>query len=114
MLLLPGGDFLMGTDECVGDLADGEGPLHCVSLHPFWIDPHAVSNARFHEFTASTGYVTDAEHFGWSFVFAGLLPDGHPETAGVAGAAYAFPGRRSGSTQPAAGCLCSATPGAMS
>src|SRR5437867_1724408 len=88
MLLLPGGDFLMGTDECVGDLADGEGPLHCVSLHPFWIDPHAVSNARFHEFTASTGYVTDAEHFGWSFVFAGLLPDGHPETAGVAGAPW--------------------------
>src|SRR5207249_10099668 len=54
MLLLPGGDCRIGTDECVGDLADGGGPLHCVSLHPFRIDPHGVSNARVQGVTAST------------------------------------------------------------
>jgi formylglycine-generating enzyme len=30
-----------------------------------------------------TSYVTDAESFGWSFVFAGLLPDDFPPTQGV-------------------------------
>src|SRR2546425_83259 len=55
MLLLPGGDFLMGTDECVGDLADGEGALHCGSLPPLWIDPHAVANCLFHEVPARGG-----------------------------------------------------------
>ncbi len=88
MLHLPGGQFLMGTDDRVSYPADGEGPVHSVSLRPFLIDPLAVINARFREFTASTGYVTDAERFGWSFVFAGLLPDDFPETRGVAAAPW--------------------------
>jgi formylglycine-generating enzyme len=29
-------------------------------------------------------YVTEAERFGWSFVFAGLLPDDFPPSRGVA------------------------------
>jgi len=84
MLLLPGGEFLMGTDDAIGYPADGEGPVHSVSLRPFWIDPFAVTNARFDAFVRASGYVTDAEHFGWSVVFAGLLPDDFPETRGVA------------------------------
>jgi formylglycine-generating enzyme required for sulfatase activity len=39
------------------------------------IDSCAVSNTEFAEFVAATGYVTEAERFGWSFVFGGLLPD---------------------------------------
>ena len=88
LLLLPGGEFLMGTDDPVGYSADGEGPVHTVALRPFYIDHFAVTNARFAEFVASTRHVTDAERFGWSFVFAGLLPDDFPETRGVAGAAW--------------------------
>ena len=88
MLLLPGGEFLMGTDDARGYPADGEGPVHRVSLRPFWIDPFAVTNARFGEFVEATGHVTEAERFGWSFVFAGLLPDDFPETRGVATAPW--------------------------
>ena len=34
------------------------------------------------------GYVTEAERFGWSFVFAGLLPDDFPPTRAVAQAPW--------------------------
>jgi formylglycine-generating enzyme required for sulfatase activity len=33
------------------------------------IDAYAVSNERFFQFVEATGYTTDAERFGWSFVF---------------------------------------------
>lgn len=71
---LPGGEFLMGTDDAEGFAEDGEGPVRPVVLKPFLLDAHAVSNRRFARFVADTGHVTDAERFGWSFVFAGLLP----------------------------------------
>jgi formylglycine-generating enzyme required for sulfatase activity len=74
MVRLPGGEFRMGTDDRDGFPADGEGPVRSVSVSPFWIDSVAVSNDRFAEFVAATGYVTEAEQYGWSFVFAGLLP----------------------------------------
>ena len=57
------------------DPADGEGPIHQVRLSPFRIARHAVSNKRFAAFVAATGHVTEAERYGWSFVFGGLLPD---------------------------------------
>jgi formylglycine-generating enzyme required for sulfatase activity len=67
---------------------DGEGPVHNVELSPFRVDRHAVSNAGFAEFVEATGHVTEAERFGWSFVFAGLLPDDFPETRAVASAPW--------------------------
>ena len=88
MIALPGGRFLMGTDDPVRYAADGEGPVREVSLRPFWIDATAVSNAQFAAFVEATGYVTDAEREGWSFVFAGLLPDDFDETAAVASAPW--------------------------
>ncbi|WP_068774805.1 formylglycine-generating enzyme family protein [Paenibacillus sp. FJAT-26967] len=69
MILLPGGSFHMGTDDEEGFPADGEGPVHEVSLSPFYVDKYCVSNEQFERFTAATGYVTEAEHFGWSYVF---------------------------------------------
>lgn len=84
MVLLAGGEFLMGTDDGAGYAADGEGPVRRVSLRPFWIDTTAVSNAQFAEFVDAAGHVTAAERAGWSFVFAGLLPDDFPETCAVA------------------------------
>jgi formylglycine-generating enzyme required for sulfatase activity len=88
MVRLEGGTFLMGTADPDGYPADGEGPVHAVTLQPFWIDPTAVTNARFGAFIEATGHVTAAASFGWSFVFGGLLPDDFPDTAGVAAAPW--------------------------
>ena len=88
MIAIPGGEFVMGTDGTYGYPADGEGPARLVTVAEFWIDPVAVSNDRFSAFVAATAHVTDAERFGWSFVFAGLLPEDFPPTAGVAAAPW--------------------------
>ena len=82
-VLVPGGDVLMGTDAPGGYPADGEGPVHPVRLRTFLLAPHTVTNAGFADFAGATGHVTDAERYGWSFVFAGLLPDDFPETRAV-------------------------------
>ncbi|HEY3022667.1 MAG TPA: formylglycine-generating enzyme family protein [Actinomycetota bacterium] len=87
MVSLPGGPFLMGTDE-IGFLEDGEGPVREVIIRPFAMDRLAVSNARFAEFVDATGYLSQAERFGSSFVFAGLVPNGFPQTRSVAGAEW--------------------------
>jgi formylglycine-generating enzyme required for sulfatase activity len=47
-----------------------------------------VTNAQFADFVAATGYVTDAERWGWAFVFGGLLPDDFPPTRAVASAPW--------------------------
>jgi formylglycine-generating enzyme len=88
MVALAGGELLFGSDDEHVYPEDGEGPARRISLDPILIDRQAVSNARFAEFVESTGYVTDAERFGWSFVFAGLLPDDFPATRGVAQAPW--------------------------
>jgi formylglycine-generating enzyme required for sulfatase activity len=88
MVLLPGGEPLLGDDSGEGYAADGEGPARRVRLEPFWIDACVVSNADFAAFIAATGYVTEAERFGWSFVFAGLLPDDFPPTRAAVGAPW--------------------------
>ncbi len=66
---LPGGPFLMGTDYPKGFPDDGEGPIREVTLSPFAIDPYTISNEDFARFVEETGYVTEAERYGWSFVF---------------------------------------------
>lgn len=71
---LPSGDFLMGTDDPKGVERDGEGPIRKITLDAFRIDPHPVTNERFAEFVADTGYRTEAEVFGWSFVFWAHIP----------------------------------------
>ncbi|WP_191839105.1 formylglycine-generating enzyme family protein [Catellatospora chokoriensis] len=71
---IPGGRFLMGTDDAEGFPADGEGPVRQIELSPFRIDPTTVTNAQFATFVKATGHVTDAERFGFSFVFDGFLP----------------------------------------
>ncbi|WP_093346623.1 MULTISPECIES: formylglycine-generating enzyme family protein [Saccharopolyspora] len=86
MVRLDGGSFLMGSED---ELAYAEeGPVRTVRVGPFRISRTAVSNAEFAEFTAATGYRTEAERWGWSFVFAGLLPDDFPPTRGVAAAPW--------------------------
>lgn len=74
MKRLPGGNFLMGTDSDVGFPDDGEGPAREIELSPFYVDVNAVCNEEFARFVEETGYRTEAERFGWSFVFQGHVP----------------------------------------
>jgi formylglycine-generating enzyme required for sulfatase activity len=69
MVTLPGGSFLMGTDYDRGFPADGEGPVRSVTLSPFAMDTYPVTNADFAAFVEATNFKTEAELFGWSFVF---------------------------------------------
>jgi len=80
--------FLMGSEDPLSYPGDGEGPVREVSLLAFWIDACAVSNAGFGRFVEQTGYRTEAEEFGWSFVFAGLLPDDFAPTRGALAAPW--------------------------
>jgi formylglycine-generating enzyme len=74
LIALPGGTFRMGTEDADGLQDDHEGPVRDVTVAPFAIDAHCVSNARFAEFVDATGYRTEAEGFGWTYVFARFVP----------------------------------------
>ncbi|MGI8987902.1 MAG: formylglycine-generating enzyme family protein [Nocardioidaceae bacterium] len=66
---LPGGTFAMGDAFDEGYPADGELPVHQVSLRPYHMDATAVTNAAFSTFVKATGHVTEAEELGVSAVF---------------------------------------------
>ena len=70
---LEGGAAIVGTDTPLLPI-DGEGPGRPVRLKPFGIDRYAVTNRRFASFVSATGFVTEAERFGWSFVFKNFMP----------------------------------------
>lgn len=57
MVWIPGGTFLMGSNDHYPE----EAPAHSVSVNGFWMDGHAITNARFSRFVEETGYVTSAE-----------------------------------------------------
>ncbi len=69
LIAIEAGAFLMGSNSGEGYRADGEGPQRRVTLDVYSISPCAVTNAEFERFVSDTGYVTDAERLGWSFVF---------------------------------------------
>ena len=78
----------MGSAADVSYPEDGEAPVHVVEISAFAIDPYTVTNDRYAAFVDATGYVTDAERFGWSYVFGGFLPDDFPDTRAVAAAPW--------------------------
>ena len=69
----------MGTNYHQGFPLDGEGPVRPVVLSPFAIDATPVTNQDFAAFVRDTKYVTEAERFGWSFVFWAHVPEKHFE-----------------------------------
>src|SRR5215211_968187 len=82
--LSSGGRFLMGTDDGQGLPLDGEGPVRKITLDPFYISPYATTNAEFSAFVNETGYETEAERFGCSFVFYRFLsPKAKKKVRGV-------------------------------
>ncbi|WP_084703943.1 formylglycine-generating enzyme family protein [Phaeacidiphilus oryzae] len=98
---LPAAAFRMGSEDADANPGDREGPVREVAVDAFAIDAYAVTNARFAAFVEATGHVTEAERFGWSFVFAGFLPgelrrvsrrpDATPWWCGVEGATWRAP-----------------------
>jgi formylglycine-generating enzyme required for sulfatase activity len=81
MALIPAGEFEMGTDGDYGFPLDGEGPAHAVKLAAFYLDVTCVTNEQFNAFVNATGYKTESERFGWSFVFFGHLSAKQQATA---------------------------------
>lgn len=84
---VPGGTGLVGTDRPALAI-DGEHPLRRKRIKPFRMDRACVTNARFAEFVAATGYITDAERIGDSFVFVHFLPPDAPPSRAVAEAPW--------------------------
>ncbi len=66
MVRLPAGRTLVGSST--SRHADQQ-PAHEVTLDPFWIDAHHVTNDQFATFVQQTQYVTAAERRGSSLVF---------------------------------------------
>lgn len=73
MVAIAAGRYEVGSVGAESRAADGEGPVRIVSLDAFRIDIAAVTNIQFSEFIRSTGYVSDAERSGWSYVFHTLV-----------------------------------------
>lgn len=66
MVLIPGGEMWMGTDDVVGiDPRDGEGPARKVFVSSFWMDKTEITNRMFSAFVEATGYKTETEEFGY-------------------------------------------------
>ncbi|MGO1058498.1 formylglycine-generating enzyme family protein [Planococcus sp. FY231025] len=76
MVLIEGGEFWMGSDSGEGHPADFEDPVRNRRVDPFYMDSMAVTNEEFGQFVKETGYRTEAERFGWSFVFYQFLAPG--------------------------------------
>lgn len=87
IVAIPGGRGLLGTDRPQSPV-DEEGPLRTMRIKAFWMDATAVTNARFAAFVAATGYQTEAERLGDSFVFKGFLPADTAEQNAVVAAPW--------------------------
>lgn len=79
---IPAGEFLMGSDETFYP-TDGEGPSRSVWLDEFKISKYSVSNLEFASFVHATGYKTEAEMFGWSYVFKGFVDETSMENQAI-------------------------------
>lgn len=85
-VVVPGGSVLLGTDSPYLT-ADGESPSMSVRIKPFRMAVAAVTNDDFAAFVEDTGYITQAERLGWSYVFYQYVR-GVSETAAVVGAEW--------------------------
>ncbi|XP_054065739.1 inactive C-alpha-formylglycine-generating enzyme 2 isoform X2 [Rissa tridactyla] len=73
MVQLPGGTFRMGSGSL--EKRNDEGPVKEVTVKPFAIDKYPVTNGDFREFVREKKYKTEAEAFGWSFVFEDFVSE---------------------------------------
>ncbi|XP_041278905.1 inactive C-alpha-formylglycine-generating enzyme 2 isoform X3 [Onychostruthus taczanowskii] len=73
MVQLPGGTFQMGSGSL--QRRGEEAPAREVTVKPFALDRHPVTNRDFREFVREKKYKTEAEAFGWSFVFEDFVSE---------------------------------------
>jgi formylglycine-generating enzyme len=85
LVAVPAGEAQVGSDE---PEFPEEWPVRTTHLPAYRISRTAVTNAEFAEFVGATGHRTDAEAYGWSFVFGGFLPPDFAPTRGVAAAPW--------------------------
>lgn len=83
-VIIPAGRAYLGTRH-PQLVPDGEGPMRRRVVERFQMDRTTVTTARFAAFVEATGYVSEAEKIGWSFVFHHQLPADYAPTRGVAG-----------------------------
>lgn len=74
MIYIKGNTFEMGTNEPHFTM-DFESPVKNVTINSFYMDKYEVSNQNFMEFIKETGYKTEAEEFGDSFIFEKQVPE---------------------------------------
>ncbi len=103
MVDIAAGAFRMGSDSATAFPGDGEGPVREVKLAAYRIGTHTVTNGEYAAFLDATGHLTDAERYGWSYVFADHIhpdardavmaggPPGTPWWRGVRGATWRAP-----------------------
>jgi len=84
---IPAATAFLGTDRPLLPI-DGEAPLRTKRVAAFRMATTCVTNAEFADFVAETGFVTEAERFGESLVFQGLVPNGTPPSPAVAEAPW--------------------------
>jgi sulfatase modifying factor 1 len=73
---IPGGPFFMGSQGKQYSVpGDAETPPRAAVLSAYLIQRTEVSNLQFAAFIQNTSYVTEAERFGWSFVFEHSLSE---------------------------------------
>jgi len=82
MVDIPGGRGLVGTSEPILH-EDEEAPVRPTKIKPFKISPTTVTNREFSAFIDATGYQTEAERYGWSFVFWSEVPKSRGRTEAV-------------------------------
>lgn len=71
MRFIPGGPFLMGSEEFYPE----EAPVHEERVDAFWIDAHEVTNAEYAQFVRETKYVTLAERSPNPEDYPGVAPE---------------------------------------
>lgn len=77
MMWVPGGEFMMGTNDA--EAYDPEKPGHPVKVNGFWMDATEVTNADFQKFVEATGYITVAEKVpDWNQLKKQLPPETPP------------------------------------
>ena len=73
MVLIPGGTYFMGSN----DHQRIAKPKHPVTIDPFYMDTHEVSNQEYHQFCMSTGHKLP-EFWGMEIYKSGLNYPDHP------------------------------------
>lgn len=81
---IPAQTFKMGNAQPHhGFESDNEGPEAEVSIPEFYLSETTVTNQMFHKFVLETGYITEAERIGTSYVFQGLVKEENRDQVNV-------------------------------